>query len=46
MRPLLAEQATFPFPGLVVPLLVATVAAVVLWLMVLLAAACLTGPPP
>jgi hypothetical protein len=41
---LLADEAALAFPELVVPLLVATVAAVVLWLVLLLAAAFATRP--
>jgi hypothetical protein len=44
MGPLVAEEATFAFPELVVLLLVGTVAAVVLWLVLLLAAAFATWP--
>jgi Predicted membrane protein (DUF2207) C-terminal domain len=42
--PLLADEATFAFPELMAPLLVATVAATVLWLVLLLAAAFATRP--
>jgi hypothetical protein len=42
--PLLADEATLAFPELVVPLLVATVAVTVLWLVLLLAAAFATRP--
>jgi hypothetical protein len=44
MGPLLAEEATFAFPELAVPLLVAAVAGTVLWLALLLAAALVTRP--
>jgi Predicted membrane protein (DUF2207) len=44
MGPLLAEEATLAYPDLVVPLLAASVAAVVLWLVLLLAAAFATRP--
>jgi hypothetical protein len=44
MGPLLAEEATLAYPELVVPLLVASVAAIVLWLVLLLAAAFATRP--
>jgi hypothetical protein len=44
MGPLLAEEATIRFPELVAPLLVATVAATVLWLVLLLAAVFATRP--
>jgi hypothetical protein len=44
MGPLLADEATFAYPDLVVPLAVATVAATVLWLVLLLAAAFATRP--
>jgi hypothetical protein len=44
MGPLLADEATLAYPELVVTLLVASVAAVVLWLGLLLAAAFATRP--
>jgi hypothetical protein len=44
MGPLLADEATFAYPDLVMPLAVATVAATVLWLVLLLAAAFATRP--
>jgi hypothetical protein len=44
MGPLLAEEATIQFPELVAPLLVAAVAATVLWLVLLLAAVFATRP--
>lgn len=44
MGPLLADEASVVFPGLVGPLLVATVAATVLWLVLLLVAAFATRP--
>jgi len=44
MGPLLADEASIVFPELVAPLLVATVAATVLWLVLLLAAAFATRP--
>jgi hypothetical protein len=44
MGPLLADEASLAFPELVVPLLVATVGAIVLWLVLLLAAAFATRP--
>jgi hypothetical protein len=44
MGPLLADEAPIVFPGLVGPLLVATVVATVLWLVLLLVAAFATRP--